>query len=324
MQERNKIELLSQVLLHDTEPEEGDALERWKVETEDNRKLYELLERVQTSPSVTQYAEEVRDTIFKELNSKIDKSITQLRWLRVSAAAAVAFILLGLTGYLSYDAGYQRQNSQLITLENPLGMKSSVILPDGSKVTLNAGSTLTYPSAFITGERKVSIQGEGFFEVTHDTEHPFIVTANDIQVKVLGTKFNVKAYCDEDNIEVTLSEGRVCTGLAEEAPYIMMEPKQQVRFDKTKRLFSKRIVNLDNYMAWKDGKFYFNSVTFQNIARQLERKFNVHIHIASDDLRNTVFTGDFVRGENLEQILRVMTRDKRIKYNIDGDQISIK
>ena len=85
----------------------------------------------------------------------------------------------------------------------------------------------------------------------------------------------------------------------------------------------KREVNIDYYTSWKEGKYYFNSMSFEAIARQLERSFNVDIHIASEKLKNIVITGDFVRGENLEQIMRVMTADQRMKYRIDGDQVYI-
>lgn len=324
MNEKDKIDSLCENLLHDNGQEEQAVFEDWKAEHPDNQKMYEVLARIEISSEVSEYAESVRGNIFRQLNSEIDRRSFRLHWLKVSVAIVLALVLLGGVGYFSYNEGYKKQSSQLVTYENPLGIKSSIVLPDGSKVILNAGSTLTYPTIFVGKERKVIIRGEGFFEVMHDDKHPFIVSTNDIQVKVLGTKFNVKAYNDETDIEVTLSEGSVCIGLAEGNPYIILEPCQQVRFDKVKRLFSKRNVDLNNYTGWKDGKFYFNSVTFQNIARQLERKFNVHIYIASEQLQNTVFSGEFVRGENLEQILRVMAIDTRIKYRIDGDLIYIK
>ena len=94
-------------------------------------------------------------------------------------------------------------------MSNPFGMLSTITLPDGSKVILNAGTTITYPNAFVSKNREVEINGEAFFEVAHDAEHPFIVKANQINVEVLGTQFNVKAYEEDDWIEVSLSEGKV-------------------------------------------------------------------------------------------------------------------
>lgn len=324
MKEQDKTDILCNDLLHENGEKENGTLKNWKEGQPDNKRLHELLSRIETSSQISEYADSVRDSICIQLNSRIDKSTLRLRWFRLSAAAAAILLLIGLSGYFSYNEGYKRQNSQLITMENPLGMKSSVILPDGSKVTLNAGSTLTYPNTFTEDERKVRIKGEVYFEVAHDTEHPFIVYTGGIQVKVLGTKFNVKAYEEENDIEVTLTEGSVLVGVENSKSSLKIEPTQQVRFDKTRKSLVKQNVNLNNYTAWKDGKFYFNGVSFENIARQLERKFNVHIQTDSEKLKNTVFTGDFVRGENLEQILRVITLDKRINYQIEGDLVYIR
>lgn len=323
MKEHDKIDILCDDLLHENGEKGNATLESWTEEHTDNKLLHELLSRIETSSRISEYADSVRDSIRIQLNTRIDKSTLRLRWFRLSAAAAAILVLISISGYLSYNEGYKRQNSQLITLENPLGMKSSVILPDGSKVTLNAGSTLTYPNAFTEKERKVRIKGEGYFEIAHDSGHPFIVHTDGIQVRVLGTKFNVKAYEDESNIEVTLTEGSVLVGVDNSKSSLKIEPTQQVRFDKTQKNLVKLDINLNHYTAWKDGKFYFNGITFDNIARQLERKFNVQIKTNSEKLKNTIFTGDFVRGENLEQILRVITMDKRIKYQIEGDQVYI-
>jgi ferric-dicitrate binding protein FerR (iron transport regulator) len=133
----------------------------------------------------------------------------------------------------------------------------------------------------------------------------------------------VKAYNDESNIDVTLSEGRVQVSLENGISAVQMKPMDQVSFDKFKRTFTKRSIDVKSYTGWKDNRLYFNGETFEAISRQLERKFNVHIHIASDKLKNTAFTGDFVRGENLDQILKVMTQDDRINCKRDGDQIYI-
>lgn len=289
----------------------------------ENKRLHEVLNRIEVASAVGEYAEQVKEEILIQLNARIDKSARWRIWFRSSAAAA-AILLLGLvSNYFSYNEGYKKQHSQLVTLENPLGMKSSVILPDGSKVILNAGTVLTYPTAFISSEREVDIKGEAFFEVAHDGSRPFVVKAEEIRIKVLGTKFNVKAYEEEENIEITLAEGKVGIGVVNKEQMLLMAPQQQVCFHKKNKTFSRHQVDLLYYTAWKEGKFYFNALTFRDIAKHLERSFNVHIHITSEKLKNTVFTGDFVQDENLEQILHVMTFDKRIKYKIEGNQVYV-
>ena len=169
----------------------------------------------------------------------------------------------------------------------------------------------------------MKVAGEAFFEVVSDPDRPFIVKADELNVQVFGTKFNVKAYEEESRVEVTLTEGKVGVRLDDQAKMLQLYPGQQVYYDKVNKNLQKREVNIDYYTSWKEGKYYFNSMSFEAIARQLERSFNVDIHIASEKLKNIVITGDFVRGENLEQIMRVMTADQRMKYRIDGDQVYI-
>lgn len=271
---------------------------------------------------IKQMGDEMREDIFLEVNSRIERSLRRRFWLRISAVAASVTILFGISNYISFHEGYKKQNSQMVEMVNPKGMRSSVILPDGTKVILNAGTTLSYPTAFVSKQREVKVDGEAFFEVSHDKDHPFIVNAENVKVKVLGTKFNVKAYGDDDNIEVTLAEGKVGVGL-DTKNLIPIMPGQQIKYMKASHRFIKREVRLQSYTAWVCGKFYFTNYPLEKIAKQLERSFNVRIQILGNDLKKAAFTGDFVRGENIDQILRVMTANRPIRYKIEGDQITI-
>ena len=272
---------------------------------------------------IKQMGDEMKEDIFLEVNRRIHRNLRKRFWLKASAIAASIALLLGVSNYISYHEGYKNQNSQMVEMANPMGMRSSIVLSDGTRVILNAGTTLSYPAAFVSCQREVKVNGEAFFEVSHDKDHPFIVSAENVKVKVLGTKFNVKAYKEDDHIEVTLTEGKVGVGLGEHHDMMYISPGQQALFNKMKQSFSKYEVNLDYYTSWKEGKFYFKSVTFLEIAKQLERRFNVHISVEPAKLQRTVFSGDFVRGENLEQILRIITADKRTDYTMRGDSICI-
>lgn len=298
------------------------------IETGDGRSLadnsiYRIINRMRVSESVHRMGEEAREEILAEVRYRIDKTKRRVLRVRTGMVAASIALLLGVTNYISYNEGYNRLNSQAAEVINPLGMQSSVTLSDGTKVFLNAGTTLRYPTAFVSKNREVEINGEAFFDVSHDTERPFIVKAGNFNVRVLGTKFNVKSYEEEKHIEVTLAEGKVEVGLDGQSHYRSLHPGQQISFDKSTRVFSQKQVNLNHYIAWKEGMFYFDSMTFETISKQLGRRFNVEIHIDSDELKQIVFTGDFIRKESLEQILRVMTIDKRISYKIEGDQVYI-
>ena len=188
---------------------------------------------------------------------------------------------------------------------------------------MNAGTTITYPNAFVSKNREVEINGEAFFEVAHDAEHPFIVKANQINVEVLGTQFNVKAYEEDDWIEVSLSEGKVEVQSKDKKRRIFLSPGEQAYYDKHNHSLTTRTVDIAHYTSWRNGIYYFRALPLKEIVKQLERIFNVNICITSSNIEDIILTGDFLRGENLEQILRVITADKRLKYRIEEYMIYI-
>jgi ferric-dicitrate binding protein FerR (iron transport regulator) len=159
--------------------------------------------------------------------------------------------------------------------------------------------------------------------VASDKKHPFIIHADALDVRVLGTEFNVKSYPEDDVIEVTLEHGQVEAGIKNQRTFYSIGVGEQFVFNKARHTFRKGRVNTEYYSGWKDGKFYFETMPLEQIAKQLERRFNVQIHIASKSLEQTTFTGDFIRQENLNQILRVMTVNRQIHYKIEGDQVYI-
>jgi len=315
---KDKIDHITDELLSTTSSDQDKS-----VDDSSQSQLLALLRQMDVSSGISTIGEEMRESILNDINHRIDRSIRRTFIIKIASAAASVLILLGISNYFSYHQGYQQVNSQIVEMHNPLGMQSSIELSDGTKVTLNAGSTLAYPTKFTGKRREVEIGGEAFFEVKHNEKQPFIVKAENIKVTVLGTKFNVKAYNEEKTIEVTLEEGSLGVGLESQSNYLKIMPGQQVLFDKTLQSFQKKEVNSKYFTAWKEGKFFFNSMTFEDIAKQLERRFNVHIEIASDKLKQIVYTGDFVNQESLEQILRVITADRRSYYNIDGDFVRI-
>lgn len=324
-EEKNKIETLCDELVNDLTAHDNAILEEWSNSKEDNRKFRRLINGLKLSGNVEQKAKEMKPAILMQVNKRIDKEKQFRRLLRISTVAASLFILLGLTNYFSYEQGFKKVNSQLIEMSNPMGMVSTITLPDGSKVILNAGTTIIYPNAFVSKSREVTITGEAFFEVAHDTEHPFIVKTEHIDVEVLGTQFNVKAYNEDERVEVSLTEGKVEVRIENQQQQAILDPGQQAYYDKQTKTLTTHMVNINHYTSWKDGEYYFKALPLKEITCQLERIFNVRIHISSPKLQNMVLTGDFVRNENLEQILRVIeiTADKQLKCRIEEDAIYI-
>jgi ferric-dicitrate binding protein FerR (iron transport regulator) len=198
----------------------------------------------------------------------------------------------------------------------PVGSRTVVQLSDGSTVHLNYGSKLKYPQNFIGETRVVNLIGEGYFEVAHNPDKPFIVNTTRLNVKALGTVFNVLAYPDEGNIETTLVEGKVVLEQSENGfktkSIGAMEPGQHVNYNLNTGVVSSTKGSVEKYIAWKNGKMVFEDTPITRIAERLSRMFNVDIEVA-DDIKDYIYTVTFV-DEPLFQILDLMTIATPVSY----------
>ena len=211
---------------------------------------------------------------------------------------------------------------ELNQLVIPYGKTSEIILPDGTKVYLNAGSRLVYPEFFVDKKREVLLVGEAFFEVKEDKAHPFIVQTSDIRVKVLGTHFNVSAYPSDNNIEIVLTEGKVVlkqnnTGIFSENREL--EPGQLGTFNKSSQETSVKAVNTDYYTLWKDGIYKFESTDLSRVIKKLERYYNLRFFY-SDPLLGTIkISGKLDLNETRDEIIRRVALAASIEINKAGE-----
>ena len=202
------------------------------------------------------------------------------------------------------------------TLSNPRGSKViDMEMADGSHVWLNAGSSITYPVAFAGGTRNVSITGEAFFDITHERSKPFIVRKGKTSVIVLGTRFNINAYDNEDDIKITLLEGSVKVN-----SQVILKPGQQARVASTINVVSN--VNVEEVMAWKNGLFDFNKTEIGEIMRQLERWYDMQV-IYPAGKPNITLTGNISRHINISKVLQMLEMSG-VKFSIDGKKIIVK
>lgn len=207
---------------------------------------------------------------------------------------------------------------QYNTLSNPRGSKViDMMLADGSHVWLNAGSSVTYPVAFVGNERRVSITGEAYFEVAHDAGKPFFVTKGNMQVQVLGTHFNLNAYDDENDIRVSLLEGLVNVGNG--VDNVGIKPGQQARVADDLKVISD--VDLDQVMAWKNGKFSFNSADMKSVMRDLMRWYDIEV-VYEGNVSDRYFTADISRDKSLTSILKIFDQSD-IKFKIEGKKLTV-
>lgn len=208
----------------------------------------------------------------------------------------------------------------------PNGQKFKLTLSDGTMVWLNSGSTLTFPSRFdkTTSNRMVHLKGEAYFDVAEDKSFPFIVNVDDLNIKVLGTEFNVSAYENQQAVATTLVEGSVNLSDANQLNNsITLKPNQQGKFDKyNKNLDSKR-VDVSLFTAWMQNKIVFKDMPMSQILVQIERTYNVDITNKNKKIAGEHFTGQF-DVEDIETIFKVLSTAINFEYEITTNQIIIK
>lgn len=197
--------------------------------------------------------------------------------LRIAAILLLPFMLsTGILSYLYIDRLQEDKHISYLEVVSAPGIVTQMELPDKSKVWLNAGSSLRYPSRFTGDERNVYLSGEGYFEVQSDKQHPFYVSLNDgVKVMAHGTKFNVNAYHDEGWLEATLESGRIDVLVNKQS--LSLKPDEQVYYSKTERKMIVRTVNVDEKIAWKDGRLIFRNTSLDEVLKQLSRRYNIDI-----------------------------------------------
>ena len=225
-------------------------------------------------------------------------------------------------GQLAYDGSGSSADKVLYnTMSTPLGGQYKLILPDGTTVWLNAGSSIYYPTAFTGNERSVTITGEVYFEVAKNEKMPFFVKANNTTVAVLGTHFNINAYKDEASTNTTLLEGTVKVTTQQQQQ--TLAPGQQARVSTTRQAIQVvDHVDISQVIAWKEGFFSFNDADLPTVMRQLSRWYNVDVKYEGD-IPQRVFTGEIGRNLTLSQVLKGLSKT-RIRYRIEnGNRIII-
>ena len=207
----------------------------------------------------------------------------------------------------------------------PYGKMFELVLSDKTRVYLNAGSTLRYPVTFMEqGPREVFLTGEAYFSVTKDKKKPFVVNADQINIEVLGTEFNVSIYPEDMAINTVLVEGAVKVSRSGHTrPPLLLAPNQMAAYNKEKHIMSVSEVDTDMYTAWKDGILLFRGTPFSSIKKKLERHFNVSIENNYGFLDTQVYTASFYREEGIEQILKVFQEDTPFEYQIENNRIII-
>jgi transmembrane sensor len=237
------------------------------------------------------------------------------RWYSVAAAILlIPLLMAGGLWMMNREVVQPINKTERIasTLVAPPGSRISFTLPDGTRGWLNSGSSLAYVLPF-TDDRKLSLTGEAWFEVARDEAHPMEISAGKSTIRVLGTRFNLNAYPAENYVEVALDEGKVEFSSSELAAPVMMKPDERL-------ILRDHAVTLDvtdasKYGAWVEGKLVFRGDPMAEVARRLERWYNVKVEIVDRELENDVIRGTF-QDDTLKEVLRLLSMTSPIKYRI--------
>lgn len=207
------------------------------------------------------------------------------------------------------------------TMSTPVGGQYQLTLPDGSKVWLNASSSIHYPTSFTQNERRVTITGEAYFEITKDANKPFIVKMyNSAEVKVLGTHFNIKSYADEEEIKATLLEGSITisNGLKNN----LLVPGSQAQLDKSGAIKVQANADLEEAVAWKNGNFQFNGADVTVVLRQAARWYDMEVVYIGKSTSENKFTGKIPMSVNLSRLLKWLEYSD-VHFKLEGKKLTV-
>ena len=320
--------LIAKFLTSHLSEAEAAELEDWKLASRENLQEYNDFISLWAQSGSLKMPESIDQLEAQNIiRKKAGIHSPRKRWINLAVQAAAVLVLsLIFSGiYNSLNHNNLKQNfannssSQIYQeIKAAYGTQAKVELADGTKVFLNSGSKLRFPQTFTNQQqRTVILDGEGYFEVTKNKEQPFIVQTNGLNIRVLGTKFNVDAYTDSPSVSVALVEGSVMLQRNKDGKtkdLMQLSPNQVATLNPTDRTLSKTDVSdLYKYTAWINGRIVFYGDPIQTVVKKLEKWYNVDIVISDKKLEGYKFTGTFI-DESLEQILNILSMSSQMTY----------
>jgi ferric-dicitrate binding protein FerR (iron transport regulator) len=340
----NVEELMIRYLQQDISENELGELDRWLQESPEHRDCFFQLKSIYDSTKRHKLvSEEEVEKSWRRMQRKLAEYSVTLSpvskkkqflnyTLRYVAVGAIA-VLLGV-GIGEYRGKHSRQTTETppvtyneISVQKG-GKPSNLVLSDGSKVLLNAATTLRYPTNFSGEAREVFLNGEAYFEVAKDAAKPFVVRLKQQNITVHGTNFNIEAYRDEAYNIVTLLSGSISLETLNRSGAkigdILLIPGQKALFDSATELVSVEKVDASLSNAWIKGEFKFKDEPLALIAKRLENYYDVRIHLDGEGLKKIKFTGTFSLNQNIREVLRIVNHENQFLFQQTGNEIHIK
>ncbi len=242
-------------------------------------------------------------------------------------AAIIIFVLSTSTSIYYIYTKFNNSSNNAMSYQTivPLGSQSKIILPDGTVAWLNSGSTLKYNNSYGDDNRTVELTGEGYFEVKKDKNKPFLVHTSTIQIKVLGTTFNVRSYMNDKTVEVNLIEGKVDVSVpdSKNTPTLTLKPNQKMIYNKKANTMQSFAADVSKSAQWQTGKLCFVDASLEDIAKDLERKYDVQINFQSNKIKNEFYSGSLDLNLPLNTLLDYIDVDKKFTRTYNGKIVTI-
>ena len=298
--------------------EEKEQLFNWLDESASNKEEYIEIKKIWALTSREKNVEGKTWSDIKPSESKPAKTKTLQHWL---ARAAIFLLLIscGAIGGHFFSKTIENDSpvySQMCTIISPAGQITNVKLPDGTLVMLNSGTKIQYSNDFSYGNRELYLEGEAFFDVQKDIEHPFIVNSEFLGVKVYGTSFNIQAYPEDRAFTATLIEGSISLLNTSGEEVTKLVPGEKAYFAESETRIDIRYVDTEMYTSWKEGLVTYRNERLEDIAKQIERWYNVEIIIQKEGLGDERYFGTILKNKPIDQILEVLKLTTSLKYEI--------
>ncbi|MEQ9286372.1 MAG: FecR domain-containing protein [Cyclobacteriaceae bacterium] len=310
---------------------ESSKLDSWLAESDENGVLFDKIKIYWADSNVSKNA--LREKVWNGLYEKIREDSTRRKTKRfnlVPWAAAIATVLVSSVLVYSYFLAQEKPVNHQVAIEylektNPPGFKSTMKLPDGSTVKLNADSRLKIPNNFNSETREVFLEGEAFFDIAKNEARPFIIHTGNIQTTVKGTSFNVNAYPETGQVAVAVVSGIVEVSNVDKASKVItltLTPNEMASFNKSSSELKKSFDYDKNILAWKDDKLVFSGAQFNDIILTLERWYGVTFEIKKKVEMKKGFRGEY-ESETLKNILETVSYTGNFSFKIEGKKVTI-
>jgi ferric-dicitrate binding protein FerR (iron transport regulator) len=294
-------------------PEEEAAVYRWLDASSENEE--ELLKEREFFDAMILAGSADEKAEGEKLALDANKGPFIRPWMREVLKVAAVVAVTVACGLYFYASEKKELLAAMNTITVPAGQRVNLTLSDGTTVWLNARSEMVYPAVFSGAKREVKLDGEGYFEVKHDKESPFVVHTRKCDIEVLGTKFNVEAYSDSEEFSTSLMEGSV--KVTDISASVLLKPDQEVHM-KDGRLLVSFIDDYDHF-RWRDGLVCFDNIAFSELMKRFEKCYGISIVVENKKLEEYSCSGKFRISDGLDNALRILQRNAKYTFERNDD-----